>query len=155
MIPIRDTIPSKNYPIVNSALICINIAVFFIQMSQGPELERFIYTYGLVPARFSVPDISSYFTFTQQLISLLSFMFLQAIIVYSFFIIDSIFSKCHFVPLYKLWTYPNLSDKEKSLNDYAVFNSIASVGHRDSQIPQRTHKSKFSVGLDSAIAIPP
>nr|MDA3895309.1 rhomboid family intramembrane serine protease [Desulfobacteraceae bacterium] len=33
--------------------------------------------YGLVPARFSVPEISSYFTFTQQLISLLSFMFLH------------------------------------------------------------------------------
>jgi len=77
MIPIRDTIPSKNYPIVNTALIGINIAVFFIQMSQGVGLERFIYTYGLVPARFSVPDISSYFTFTQQLFSLISFMFLH------------------------------------------------------------------------------
>ena len=77
MIPIRDTIPSKNYPIVNTALIGINIAVFLFQMSQGVGLERFIYTYGLVPARFSVPDISSYFTFTQQLFSLISFMFLH------------------------------------------------------------------------------
>lgn len=77
MIPIRDTIPSKNYPIVNTTLIGINIAVFFIQMSQGVGLERFIYTYGLVPARFSVPDISSYFTFNQQLFSLISFMFLH------------------------------------------------------------------------------
>lgn len=77
MIPIRDTIPSKNYPIVNTILIGINIAVFFIQMSQGVGLGRFIYTYGLVPARFSIPDISSYFTFTQQLFSLISFMFLH------------------------------------------------------------------------------
>ena len=77
MIPIRDTIPSKNYPIVNTALIGINIVVFFIQMSQGIELERFIYTYGLVPARFSMPYISSHFTFTQQLFSLISFMFLH------------------------------------------------------------------------------
>ena len=77
MIPIRDTIPSKNYPVVNSTLIGINIVVFLIQMSQGTGLARFIYTYGLVPARFSVPYISSHFTFSQQLFSLISFMFLH------------------------------------------------------------------------------
>ncbi|MBC2717747.1 MAG: rhomboid family intramembrane serine protease [Desulfobacteraceae bacterium] len=77
MIPIRDTIPSQNYPVVNSTLIGINIVVFLIQMSQGIGLERFIYTYGLVPARFSIPYISSHFTLSQQLFSLISFMFLH------------------------------------------------------------------------------
>ncbi len=81
MIPIRDTIPSKNYPVVNSTLIGVNLVVFLIQVSsfqsQSIELERFIYTYGLVPARFSVPYISSYFTSSQQLFSLISFMFLH------------------------------------------------------------------------------
>ncbi len=77
MIPIRDTIPSKNYPVVNTTLIGVNIVVFLIQMSQGIGLERFIYTYGLVPARFSIPYISSHFTLTQQLFSLISFMFLH------------------------------------------------------------------------------
>lgn len=77
MIPIRDTIPSQNYPVVNSALIGINIVVFFIQISRGPGLEQFVYTYGLVPARFSIPYIASHFTLTQQLFSLISFMFLH------------------------------------------------------------------------------
>lgn len=81
MIPIRDTIPSKNYPVVNSTLIGVNLVVFLIQVSSfqshGIELERFIYTYGLVPARFSIPYISSHFTLTQQLFSLISFMFLH------------------------------------------------------------------------------
>lgn len=77
MIPIRDTIPSRNYPVVNVTLIAINIAVFFIQMSQGPEMERFIFTYGLVPARFSMPAISSHFTLSHQILSLISFMFLH------------------------------------------------------------------------------
>jgi len=77
MIPIRDTIPSKNYPVMNSTLIGINIVVFLIQMSQGIGLERFIYTYGLVPARFSAPHISSHFTLDQQLFSLISYMFLH------------------------------------------------------------------------------
>ncbi len=80
MIPIRDTIVSRNYPVVNTMLIGINIVVFFVQMSQGPGLERFVYTYGLVPGRFSIPSISSissYFTFTEQAFSLISFMFLH------------------------------------------------------------------------------
>jgi len=77
MIPIRDTIPSQKYPVVNLTLIGINIVVFLIQMSQGTGIDRFTYTYGLVPARFSVPYISSHFTFTQQLFSLISYMFLH------------------------------------------------------------------------------
>ncbi|MBW1697861.1 MAG: rhomboid family intramembrane serine protease [Deltaproteobacteria bacterium] len=77
MIPIRDTTPSKNYPIVNIGLIGLNVFIFFVQMSQGPDLERFVYIYGLVPARYSVPQIASYFSIGQQLFSFISFMFLH------------------------------------------------------------------------------
>lgn len=77
MIPIRDTIPTKNFPVVNLTLIAMNVAIFLLQISQGPELGRFIYFYGLVPARYSVPQITSYFSPGQQLFSLVSFMFLH------------------------------------------------------------------------------
>ena len=58
-------------------LIGINVLVFLAQMAQGVEANRFIYVYGLVPARYTVPDISAYFTTGQQAFSLLSFMFLH------------------------------------------------------------------------------
>jgi membrane associated rhomboid family serine protease len=77
MFPIRDTIPSKNYPVVNNTIIGINVILFLIEMSQGANLDRFVYIYGLVPARYSMPQISSYFTTGQQLLSWLSFMFLH------------------------------------------------------------------------------
>jgi membrane associated rhomboid family serine protease len=77
MIPIRDTIPSKNYPIVNHCIIGINVVLYLAQMAQGPDLNRFVYIYGLVPARYSIPQITSYFTTGQQFFSLLSFMFLH------------------------------------------------------------------------------
>ncbi len=77
MIPIRDTIPSKNYPIVNTTIIGINVILYLLEMSQGGDLNRFVYVYGLVPARYSIPQISSYFTTGQQFLSLLSFMFLH------------------------------------------------------------------------------
>jgi len=77
MIPIRDTILSKNYPVVNHTIIGINVAFFLFEMSQGAHLDRFLYFYGLVPARYSIPQISAYFTFGQQVIPWLSFMFLH------------------------------------------------------------------------------
>jgi membrane associated rhomboid family serine protease len=77
MFPIRDTIPSKNYPIITHSLIAINIICFLIQISQGPGFDRFAYIYGLVPARYTVPQIASYFTFGQQAFAFISFMFLH------------------------------------------------------------------------------
>ena len=77
MIPIRDTIKAETYPIVNLSLIAINVVVFLFELSQGQELNKFIYTYGLVPARYSVPQIATYFDSGQQIFSFLSFMFLH------------------------------------------------------------------------------
>jgi membrane associated rhomboid family serine protease len=77
MIPIRDTIPSKNYPVVNSAIIGINVVIFLAELAQGPGLDRFIYIYGLVPARYTLPQISSHFSIGQQVFSFFSFMFLH------------------------------------------------------------------------------
>jgi membrane associated rhomboid family serine protease len=77
MIPIRDTIPSRHYPVVNTVIIVANISFFMVEMSQGGALDRFIYTYGLIPARYSMLQIAAHFTFFQQIFSLISFMFLH------------------------------------------------------------------------------
>jgi membrane associated rhomboid family serine protease len=64
-------------PVVNLSLIGINIVIFLFQLSLGGDLDRFIYYYGLVPARYFVPQLRDYFSFGQQLFSLISFMFLH------------------------------------------------------------------------------
>ena len=77
MIPLRDALPSKNYPVVNHTIIGINVVVFLVQMAQGADLNRFIYIYGLVPARYSVPHVTDYFSYGQQIFAFVSFMFLH------------------------------------------------------------------------------
>jgi membrane associated rhomboid family serine protease len=62
---------------VNTVLIGVNVLVFFYQMGLGPDMERFVYFYGLVPARYSIPQISEYFSASQQLFALFTFMFLH------------------------------------------------------------------------------
>jgi membrane associated rhomboid family serine protease len=53
MIPIRDTIRARRFPIVNTLLIILNVMVFFLEASLGSRiLNRLIFTFGLVPVRF-------------------------------------------------------------------------------------------------------
>jgi len=77
MIPLRDTVQAGNYPVVNNILIGVNVLVFLFQLSLGVNGNRFVYIFGLVPARYSNPQISAYFSTPYQLFSFLSFMFLH------------------------------------------------------------------------------
>lgn len=77
MIPLRDTIEARSRPLVTRSLIAANVLVFLVQLAQGPHLDRFIFLYGLVPARYFVAPFTEYFTFGEQAFALLSFMFLH------------------------------------------------------------------------------
>ena len=77
MIPIRDTIQSKNYPVVNNAIIVINVFLYLLELSKGNNLDQFFFTYGLVPARYSLPEVGAYFSSGQQVLALFSFMFIH------------------------------------------------------------------------------
>lgn len=53
MIPIRDTIRSRKFPLVNWLIILANAAAFYYELRIGSSaLDGFINTWGLVPARF-------------------------------------------------------------------------------------------------------
>jgi membrane associated rhomboid family serine protease len=77
MIPIRDAIRSKNFPVVNVILIAINILAFLWQLSQGSHLKETLSLYGIVPARYSDPEVSAQFTIFQQSLPFLTSMFLH------------------------------------------------------------------------------
>ena len=79
MIPIRDTVPSRSVPVVNNLLIGINVVMFLVQLMQGSHFgfERFIYHYGLVPARYTSPAWAVDVSHTRMIIALFTFMFLH------------------------------------------------------------------------------
>ena len=57
MIPIQTCVPVRYPPIANYALIGLNGAVFLFQISlPAAEQEAFVYSFGLVPARFTHPE---------------------------------------------------------------------------------------------------
>jgi membrane associated rhomboid family serine protease len=63
MIPIRDTIRSRRFPLVNWLLILANAAAFYYELRIGPSaLNGFIETWGLVPTRFWAAPQSAWVT---------------------------------------------------------------------------------------------
>jgi membrane associated rhomboid family serine protease len=68
MIPLKDDIPARRFPVVNISLIGVNIAVFLFEWTSGPHINQLIMRFGFVPARFSSMyswdylDISRYTT---------------------------------------------------------------------------------------------
>jgi membrane associated rhomboid family serine protease len=59
MLPIRDNVPGRTFPIVTVALIAANVAVFVLY--QLPHLERSVVDYGFFPCRVdgSCPGLGS------------------------------------------------------------------------------------------------
>jgi len=57
MLPLRDTIRSYSFPIVNLFLIGINTLVFLFEISLSSQgLDSFIYNFGLVPVRLNLTN---------------------------------------------------------------------------------------------------
>src|SRR6059036_57011 len=50
MIPFRDNIPSRSFPLITVLLIVSNVVVFFYELSLGRALEPFIERFGVTPA---------------------------------------------------------------------------------------------------------
>jgi len=66
MIPLRDEIPTHRVPIVNYALIAVNVLVYLFQSMLGAEEQALVYEFALIPIRFtsgiSLGDITDIFT---------------------------------------------------------------------------------------------
>jgi len=52
LIPLKDTIPSRTYPIVTVTLIVLNVLIFLFELSLGESLSEFFDVFGVVPATY-------------------------------------------------------------------------------------------------------
>ncbi len=51
MFPLRDSTPSRSFPVITVILIIINFLIFIMEMAAGPRvLNDLVYIFGLVPA---------------------------------------------------------------------------------------------------------
>jgi membrane associated rhomboid family serine protease len=57
MLPIRDNVPTRSFPIVTVALIAANVAVWIWELS-GPGLERHVLSYAFYPCSIDPPCVT-------------------------------------------------------------------------------------------------
>jgi len=140
MIPLRDTTPTRNVPVVNNTIIGINVVVFILQLSLGAEGNKFIFTYGLVPARYSIPQLSAYFSAPQQIFSFVSFMFLHG-------------GFWHLLGnMWSLYIFgDNVEDRLGPLR-YLMFYLICGVASGVSHLLLNWHSNLPTIGASGAIA---
>jgi membrane associated rhomboid family serine protease len=53
MIPIRDDIPARRFPVVTVGLLAVNVVVFLIEILFGQAVNDLTLTFGIVPARLT------------------------------------------------------------------------------------------------------
>lgn len=140
MIPLRDTTESRSYPVINMTIIVANCLVYLLQQAQGARFDQFIMTYGLVPARYSMPAIGSSFTEGQQLFSFISFMFLHG-------------GFWHLLGnMWSLYIFgDNVEDRLGSVR-YLVFYLFCGIASGLSHLLLNWHSSIPTIGASGAIA---
>jgi membrane associated rhomboid family serine protease len=58
MIPLRDVIPSRTFPVVTITIIVLNALAWLLELSMSQrQLMEFLYVYGVVPGDFHVPTL--------------------------------------------------------------------------------------------------
>lgn len=83
MIPLRTTLTSSHRPIVNRALVVVNVLCFIAQLFMGAMTERVIQTFGFIPARLMNPAAFQYESW-EVAITLVSSLFLHGGFVHLF-----------------------------------------------------------------------
>ncbi|HOX00940.1 MAG TPA: rhomboid family intramembrane serine protease [Candidatus Paceibacterota bacterium] len=77
MLPLRDDIVARRYPVFTVVLIGINLLVFLDELAWGRRLPEYLFLYGIVPVRYTDPDLLRLFHPVQQAIPFVSSMFLH------------------------------------------------------------------------------
>ena len=140
MIPIRDTTPAKTVPVVNNTLIGINVVFFLVQLAQGPAQDHFVYLYGLVPAKFTVPQVAVYFSFGQQILSLFTFMFLHGGFLH---LLGNMWS---------LYIFGDNVEDRLGPARYIVFYLLCGLASGMTHLLLNTHSNIPTIGASGAIA---
>jgi len=77
MIPVRDTIPSRRRAWLVRVLCVANAVLFLVELRQGPQLEAFLYRFGVVPAYWIVANPGDLVQWPGLILTLLTSQFLH------------------------------------------------------------------------------
>ena len=140
MIPIKDNVASQRIPGINLLLIGINIFVFLIEISQGPNLGGFVKEFGIIPHRFFYLKTHYPNEITPRVLPVFTSMFLHG-------------GWLHLIGnMWFLWIFgDNIEDRMGHLR-YLLFYLLCGIGAGFFHIYTNPHSNVPSIGASGAIA---
>ncbi len=140
MIPLKDTVPSRRFPIVNTLLIAVNVFVFFVELSQGTNLKQFIYNFGAIPSRYFYLKAHYPHQLLNRFLPIFTSMFLHG---GWFHLIGNM--------LY-LWIFGDNVEDRMGHFRYLLFYLLSGIGAGLFHIYTNAHSTVPSIGASGAIA---
>lgn len=140
MFPLRDTIPSKHFPIINFIIIAVNIWAFFFEVSLGSGLQRFLQVYAFVPAHFTHPTAFGMDPFFGRIIPIFTAMFLHG-------------GWLHIIGnMWFLWIFGDNVEDSMGHGRYLLFYLLCGVAAAFSQYAVNPASTVPNIGASGAIA---
>ncbi len=142
MLPLRDDNPTRVAPVVNWALIFVNVVVFLYQVSLGPRQEqRLIYEYGAIPAViFGYKTLPAYLAVIPAKASLFTSMFLHG-------------GWLHLIGnMWYLWIFGDNIEESMGRLRYLAFYLICGIAASCSHVLSNPESFLPSIGASGAIS---
>lgn len=138
MIPLRDNIPSRRFPIVTLAVIVVNLLVFFQELKLGSHLSQFLLVWGIVPARFT--DAAQFFQLGEKILPLFGSMFLHG-------------GWLHLIGnMWVLWVFGDNVEDRLGHFKYFGFYLLSGIAAAVLHICTNPHSAVPTIGASGAIA---
>ncbi|HON07394.1 MAG TPA: rhomboid family intramembrane serine protease [Verrucomicrobiota bacterium] len=140
MFPLKDDIPARRLPIVTTLIIALNCVVFLIELMAGRRVENIFLMYGLIPARYTIPDISNLFNLQEQVLPFIFSMFIHG-------------GWTHLIGnMWTLWVFgDNVEDKLGSFR-FLIFYIIGGVAAAIMHILTNADSPIPTIGASGAVA---
>jgi membrane associated rhomboid family serine protease len=140
VIPLKDSVPVRTWPVVTYALIAANVWVFLYELALGPELDAFIRSWGFIPARYFLLGEAGPAAWPDQYLPLVTSMFLHG-------------GWAHLIGnMVYLWIFgDNVEDRLGHLR-YLLFYLLAGVGAGLAHASLYPASSVPTVGASGAIS---
>ncbi|MEI8131642.1 MAG: rhomboid family intramembrane serine protease [Leptolinea sp.] len=134
MLPIKDTIRSRSFPVITYLLIAANAVVFFLELSLPTEtLNQFLYSFGVVPANLSLLNPFSWIT-------LISYQFLHG-------------GWVHFLSnVWVLYIFGDNVEDRMGSGRFLVFYLLGGIAAGALQVVMAPQSLSPSIGASGAIA---
>lgn len=76
-IPLHDHIRRQTFWFFTLALIILNLLAFLFELAVGPALDRLVFLFGIIPARYTTPHLAAATTAEGFIVPLFTSMFLH------------------------------------------------------------------------------